>query len=274
MKFAFSSNAFRQYTLVETIRIIAELGYEGIEIMADTPHAYPPDLKQKDIAGIRQALFKNDLSISNLNAFMLHALGDTWHPSWIERDPALRSQRVEHTRRCIDIAQELGNTTISTEPGGPLVDMEEDEALLLFKEGLMEVYDRALEKGIRILIEPEPDLLIENSTQAKAFFKDLDPQVFGLNFDIGHFFCVGEDPAVCIREMKAIIHHFHIEDIASTRKHHHLLPGMGAIDFASVFDAIDDIGYDGFVTVELYPYENQPIEAAERALSYLQALRI
>ena len=273
MKFAFSSNAFRQFSLIETIRILAKLGYQGIEIMADIPHAYPPDLNKKDVEEIGNALSDNGLVVSNLNTFMLHALGDTWHPSWIERDPAMRSQRIKHTLECIDLAAELDFTMLSTEPGGPIDNMEENEALDLFKEGLMAVYEKAGEKGIKILIEPEPDLLIENSTQTKAFFEDLDPQVFGLNFDIGHFFCVGEDPAVCIREMKDITHHFHIEDIAPTRKHHHLLPGMGAIDFTRVFDAIDDIGYDGFVTVELYPYENQPIEAARLALSHLQALR-
>ena len=51
------------------------------------------------------------------------------------------------------------------------------------------------------------------------------------------------------------------------------LPGMGAIDLKKVLDAIDGIGYDGFVTVELYPYEDQPIEAARLALSHLQTLR-
>ena len=273
MKFAFSSNAFRKYSLIETIRILSELGYRGIEIMADTPHAYPPHLDKRDVQDISNTLNENRLDISNLNAFMLHALGDTWHPSWIERDAAMRSRRIDHTLQCIDLAEELGITMLSTEPGGPLKDMEEKEALSLFKEGLMAVYDKAIEKGVRILIEPEPDLLIENSTQAKAFLQDLDPQVFGLNFDIGHFFCVGEDPATCIREMKDFIHHFHIEDIAQTRKHHHLLPGMGAIDFTRVLEAIEGIGYDGFVTVELYPYEDRPIEAARLALSYLQALR-
>jgi protein FrlC len=257
--------------LIETIRILAELGYQGIEIMADIPHAYPPHLNKMDFEEIGNALSENGLEI---NTFMLHALGDTWHPSWIERESAMRSQRIEHTLQCIDLAAELGITTLSTEPGGPLMGMEEKQALHLFKEGLLAVYEKAGEKGIRILIEPEPDLLIENSSQATAFLEDLDPQVFGLNFDIGHFFCVGEDPAVCIRKMKDTIHHFHIEDIAPTRKHHHLLPGMGAIDFTSVLDAIDDIGYDGFVTVELYPYEDQPKEAARLALSHLQAERL
>ena len=55
MKFAFSSNAFTKYNLIETIKIVSSLGYEGIEIMADVPHAYPKQLTPTDISEIHQA---------------------------------------------------------------------------------------------------------------------------------------------------------------------------------------------------------------------------
>ena len=44
IKFAFSSNAFRKFSLIETIQELGKIGYKGVEIMADRPHAYPPDL--------------------------------------------------------------------------------------------------------------------------------------------------------------------------------------------------------------------------------------
>ena len=255
MKFAFSANAFRRYDLLDTIGILADLGYQGIEILADIPHAYPPDLKSEDIEKIKTALNYNELSVSNINAFMLHGIQDTYHPSWIEQDPSKRAQRIDYTLQCIDLAAQLGIDILSTEPGGPLLGIDEQVGLSFFKEGLAAVYEKAKDKGVRILIEPEPGLLIENSFQLRSFLEDLDPEVFGLNFDIGHFFCVGEDPSACIREMRDVIYHFHLEDIAATREHHHLLPGKGAIDFSRVMEAIQDIEYDGFITVELYPYE-------------------
>ncbi len=137
--------------------------------------------------------------------------------------------------------------------------------LHLYREGLAAVETRAKGSGVRILIEPEPDLLIENSGQFVEFYQDLDPEVFGLNFDVGHFFCVREDPSVLVRSMRDVIHHFHLEDIAATRKHHHLMLGEGAIDIPDVLWTIEEIGYSGFVTVELYTYEN----AAPKRLSTL-----
>jgi sugar phosphate isomerase/epimerase len=212
------------------------------------------------------------MEVSNINAFMLHAVGDTHHPSWIERDPFLRSMRIAHTLLCIDLAERLGVRTLSTEPGGPLKGMSAEEGLQLFTEGLLMIRDRAAEKRVRVLIEPEPGLLIESSAQFISLFKNLDPDVFGLNFDIGHFFCAGEDCSSLIPQLKDYIYHFHLEDIAESREHIHLMPGDGVIDLAGILKTIDESGYKGFVTVELYTYEDSPIETARKSLEYLNGL--
>lgn len=274
MKLAFSSNAFGRYSLMDTISILAGMGYEGIEIMADRPHAFPPDLSPGDIRAVREILNAHHLEVSNINAFMLNAIGDVYHPSWIDADPAARKQRVEHTLACIDLASEWGAGTVSTEPGGPLCDGQcLEEGCKLFLQGLHEVEDRARKRNVKVLIEPEPCLLIENSTQFLDLIKDLDPEVFGLNFDIGHFYCVSEDPAKLIRsDLREYIRHFHLEDISETRKHLHLMLGDGAIDIPGVLSAIRQIGYDRFVTVELYPYEDRAIDAARASIEFLRDL--
>ncbi|MBW1645699.1 MAG: sugar phosphate isomerase/epimerase [Deltaproteobacteria bacterium] len=268
-RLAFSANAFGRYSLPETIGILAGIGYQGIEIMADVPHAYPPHLTGDDRRRLRRALTRNRLAVSNVNAFMLHAEGDTWHPSWIERDPARRRRRVTHTLNCIDLAADLGAPSISTEPGGPLEGMEPAAAVEMFLEGLQSVETRAREQGVRVLIEPEPGLLVENSRQFLALLAELDSEVFGLNFDIGHFYCVGEDPALLVRELAPYTDHFHLEDIAASRKHHHLMPGRGAIDLRGVLREIAASGFNGFVTVELYPYADRPVAAAREAFAWL-----
>ena len=47
--------------------------------------------------------------------------------------------------------------------------------------------------------------------------------------------------------------------------HHHLIPGEGVIDFKATLKALDDIGYQGWITVELYPYVDDPDVAARMA---------
>ncbi len=273
IKFAFSTNAFTRHSLFEAIEILAEIGYDGLEIMADVPHAYPTHLSDADLAGIRNLLAQKGLSISNVNAFMHNADGDTYHPSWIEKDPGERSRRIDYTLRCIDLAHKLGAPSISTEPGGPLEGISRSQGLAWFKEGLDAIAERARSRGIKVLIEPEPGLLIERSSEFLELYSQIDPNVFGLNFDIGHFFCVGEDPRSLVGKLKDCASHFHLEDIAASREHHHLQLGQGAIDIPGVLSAIDDAGFDGFVTVELYTYCDSAQAAARDAMNYVRGLR-
>jgi sugar phosphate isomerase/epimerase len=51
-----------------------------------------------------------------------------------------------------------------------------------------------------------------------------------------------------------------------------LIPGLGAIDFQNVFQAIKEIDYNGYITVELYPYKDNPMDAAKKSFEYLQSL--
>lgn len=251
--------------------MIAEIGYEGIELLCDTPHAYPPTFQDKEIDSFKNQIAKFRLDISNLNAFTLYSISDVYHPSWIEDDKASRELRITHTINCIKLAKKIGVKNLSTEPGGPLSGSKTNIKYLenLFMEGLNRVVPIAEQENIIILIEPEPNLLLENSNQFLNFIENLSTDNVRLNFDIGHFYCVGEEPTDLIYKLSEYIEHFHLADIASNRIHNHLIPGEGSINFRSVFKAIEAIGYKGFVTVELYPYQLCPKEAGKKAYEYL-----
>ena len=108
--------------------------------------------------------------------------------------------------------------------------------------------------------------------QFEEFMRHVDSPAVGLNFDIGHFYCVGDEPAPTVRRLARSIRHVHLEDIAATRVHHHLVPGEGAIDFAATLQALQEIGYRGWVTIELYPYVDDPDAAARLAFERIDPL--
>src|SRR5437660_5070208 len=277
MNLAFSTNAYLNYSFAEALRRLARLGYAAVEIMADVPHAWPACLLEEQKQAIRQALAEHRLAISNVNAFMMNAISDPrqryWHPSWIEPDRHYRQVRIDHTRRALTLAKELGAPNITTEPGGPVEPGGSwSAALKLFVEMLKPVAEHAEKEGVLLLVEPEPGLLIETVDQFLEFMQHIDSPALALNFDIGHAFCVQDEPATTIPRVAKYIRHFHLEDIAATRVHHHLVPGDGAIDFAATFQAIRAIHYEGWVTIELYPYADDPDSAARTALARVQEI--
>jgi sugar phosphate isomerase/epimerase len=272
-KLAFSTNAFKQNTLEEAIDAIAEIGYAGVELMADLHHAYPPVMDAQRREAIRQRISQRGLGISNINAFTLFAQGDTYHPTWIENDPCRRDLRVSHTLSCVEMAGFFGSRTISLQPGGPLIgtDLSRELAGERFAEGLNLILPAARLRDVILAIEPEPGLFIETAAEYLEFKQRYfaGNERIRMNCDVCHLFCVGEDPADVIRRMSEEVVHVHLEDIGANRVHQHLTPGKGAIDFRDIFDALRDVNYDGWVTVELYPYETTAAGVARAAYEHL-----
>lgn len=274
-RLAFSMNAFNRLDPAEAIERIAAVGYDGVEVMFDEPHLIPVEPDETVVEGIRRALDRHWMSISNVNAFTMRMLGDTWHPSWIEPDETKRRQRIYHTIASLRLAARLGAPSISTEPGGPLPEgVSREDAMNTFLAGIAEVAPVAEATGVALLVEPEPDLLIETSDQFLTFIEQVQSPAVALNFDVGHFYCVGEDPVEAFRRLKPHVRHVHLEDIAATREHRHLCPGEGAVDIPAVLQTLADAGYDGWVTIELYPYQDDPESVAERAHGYLRDLLV
>ncbi len=277
MRLAFSTNAYLRFPFEEAAGRIAALGYEGLEILADVPHAWPAGLLEGPKRAILAAMDRHGLAFSNMNAFMMNAVADPrqpyWYPSFIEPDPNYRRIRIDHTRRALSLCAELGAPHITTEPGGPIAHGQtRQEAIDLFVEVLKPLAEHAHDEGVLLLIEPEPGLLLETTDQYLEVAERLDAPSIGLNFDVGHAFCVGEDLPKAIAKLAPHTRHYHLEDIAATRVHHHLVPGMGVIDFAEVVAAIRRTGYDGWLTVELYPFSEDPDAAAKGAMDVLRPL--
>ncbi len=272
MKLGYSTNAFVKYPLYQAVEMIASLGFAGVEIMADRPHLYPPDWGHERLEALKSLISEKGLGITNLNSFTLFAVGDTYLPSWIEPAEERRMIRVRHTLDCLNLASILGCTNISVPPGGPLMGMGRREALALFHKGIDMVAPRAQELGVKILVEPEPGLLLENTAEFREFIREVRSDAVGINFDMGHFFCAGEDPSAAFEELLPFVGHCHLEDIGADRRHYHLIPSRGVIDFSKVLKTIRKTGYDGDISLELYTYAETPMEAGAESLRVLMPL--
>jgi sugar phosphate isomerase/epimerase len=281
-RLAFSTNAFKKTALKEALDAIAQAGYAACEIMADLPHMTPMTLTDDQIAGIASAVRSRNLAVSNINAFTgffaagAGPTGDTYHPTWLEHDEAARNVRIAHTVSAIRLAKALGAESVSLQPGGPTIGtgLSRAQAGQRFAEGVRRALPAAREHGVILAIEPEPGLFVQTTAEYRQWKAEFfaDEPLVRMNFDVGHAFCVGEDPAAVAREMAGEYAHVHLEDIAATRVHQHLIPGEGAIDFEALFAALDEAGYGGWVTVELYPFLDDAAGVARRAMSYLSTL--
>jgi fructoselysine 3-epimerase len=277
MNLSFSTNAFVRYSVCEAIEIIAALGYEGVEILADAPHLFAGPAAAADLEGIKLILTRTGVKPANLNAntavgFYGRSFWEPlFEPSIANPDPQARQWRIAYTKRCIDMAQVLGCPSISVTSGRMAANLSPDESMALLLGALREIVEYAGHKNIRIGLGYEPGLLIENYREMNWVLKQVGSPFLGVNLDLGHSHILGEDPEAVTSLFGDHIVHVHLEDIGG-RKHYHLIPGMGQVDFKAIFRMLEKCGYNGFVTVELYTYPHAPEEAARHSLRFLNRI--
>jgi sugar phosphate isomerase/epimerase len=275
MRLAFGTNAFTRHPLEEGLAAIAAAGYRWVEILADRPHLFPPDWDRERLAGLARTLHRLGLGVCSLNANT--AVGfyqdpppePLFGPGLCNPDPALRDLRVCYTRRCLEIAADLGAACVTLTSGRPLPGCPPEEAIGHLRASLARLLPDAEALGVRLALEYEPGLLVEDAGQAVALFDQLASPWLGLNLDVGHARVVGEEPAALIRQLgTARLFHLHLEDIRD-RVHYHRIPGEGEMDFGAIFAALGEIGYAGAAAVELYTCVEAPAAAARQSRDHL-----
>ncbi|MBI5644447.1 MAG: sugar phosphate isomerase/epimerase [Deltaproteobacteria bacterium] len=280
MKLSFSTNAFTKYPVTEAVEKIASIGYEGVEILADVPHLYMSGVSNSEINALKETINRSGIRVSNINANTVRGYnGNTrvwdplFEPSLASVDAAARKWRINYSRKCISLAEKLGCPNVSLNSGYIMPETTPEQAMELLKGSLKELLRYAEDRDIRIGLEYEPGLLIEYCAELAGLIKELASPYLGANLDLGHSFVVGEDPETVLKALDGKIFHVHLEDIKD-KKHFHLIPGLGDMDFGSLLELHKKYSYKGFVTVELYTYSDEPERAAGQAFEYLNAFDV
>ena len=139
----------------------------GVEILADVPHAYPPQITPELTVRCRQALDELGLAVSNINCncsfgYWKDAPPEPYfEPSLISPNPKHRADRTEMIVKTLEFARDVGAANISITSGRMLGGMPPDKAAGQFAESIRPILDRADALGINVGIECEPGLFLE-----------------------------------------------------------------------------------------------------------------
>jgi len=114
-------------------------------------------------------------------------------------------------------------------------------------------------------------LLIESSDDVIPIISQFSN--VGLNLDVCHAAVLGENIPGIVKRFGKKIFHTHISD-CNNRIHFHLLPGLGTINFPAIYQSLQEINYEGFLTAELYTYSKNPEDAAKTTFTYLTNLMV
>jgi fructoselysine 3-epimerase len=254
------------YTLDETIKRLAKIGYDGIEIGAGAPHAYPGQLTPSRRSEVRDLFEEHGIACSSMLPAPSGGTGNNPCSPLAEE----RAWAINHYKELIDLCETWKAGKLIFLPGWRVFGTTRREAWKWSRAALTEVAEYAGEHNVQLVIEPtsHDTNMCESSYDAIELMEDVGSPNVKLMFDTFHVLYRREVISDYVYEMGADLTHVHIAD--SDR----LPPGKGRGDFPAMMDALIDVGFDGYLTMETGFHERgiEPDLDARECLEYLRPL--
>ncbi len=270
MKIGIITDCLKRKTLDEALNDAAALGICGVQIYATTGSFSPEVLTEEQIAHYRTHLAELGLEVSAL-------CGDMGGYGF-EREVD-NAERVEKTKRIIDLAVKFGTKAVTTHIGVIPADRSHPRYRVM-RDALHAAGEYAKQRGVTLAIETGP----ERATTLKMFLEDVGEGV-GINLDPANFTMVtAQDPVEAVHLLRDHIVHTHAKDgrkldssltpeevyhafavggvdaLNACKGFEELPIGKGDVDWDAYLGALREIGYDGYLTIEREagptPYED------------------
>ena len=273
MQLGFVSALFADLSLEEVFTFAADEGFACVELMC-----WPPGKADRRYAGVthldvtrldeqarrvRELVKRHGVAISGLG----------YYPNPLDADEGHRRFVVDHLKRMIAAAAQLGVDVVNTFVGRDPVRSLED-TWPLFRAVWPDVVRHAEASGVRIGLENCPMLFSRDEWPGgknlavspavwRAIFREIPSPNLGLNLDPSHLVWLHIDEVRSVREFGPRIVHVHAKDtridgdklyeqgVLGLGWHTPKLPGLGDVRWGPFFSALTDAGYRGPVCIEV-----------------------
>jgi len=266
MKFGICNEIFKEWSWERTVAYVGSVGYKGIEI---APFTLAPSADMIS-AGERDRIRKTAVS-AGIEIIGLHwLLASPEGMSVATGDREILDRTAAYLRSLIRLCADLGGTTMVF--GSPR--QRNIPALGTFEETyrrikalFSELLPEAEKAGIVFAFEPlarTETNFINTARQAVRLIRDVAHPNLRLHLDVKAMCDEGLPLPDIIRSSGTYLHHFHAND-ENLRG-----PGTGPTDYAPIFKTLSDIGYEGYVSVEVFDFTEGPEAIARNSLTYMK----
>ena len=258
IKFAVQENLIPGDTLIRKWETVHAIGYDGIELRGGAGMSERlPELIDAARAGV---------VIPSICVIADRFIGDF--------DAGRRAEALAAMKELCDVAGEIGAKGVVTPaaygmhsnrlpPFTAPRTSDEDRTILIDMLGQLGTY--ATTRGVAVWLEPlnrYEDHMVNTLAQGVSLCRAVGLSSVKLMADLYHMNIEEPNSAASIRAAGDLVAHVHLAD------NHRYEPGLGHIDFAAAFKALDDIGFDGFGAIECR-FEQEPDIALQSAYAAL-----
>lgn len=262
----------------EGIKKAKEVGADGIQIYAVKGDMAPENINARSRKELLNYIKSNGLVVSALCGDMGGGFVNA----------KVNAEKIEKSKRIMELAKDLETNIVTTHIGVVPQDMKNPRFKIL-QEACGQLGEFADNIGAYFAIETGP----EKSSVLKGFLDSLKCKSVKVNLDPANLVMVSGDNAVkAVYNLKDYIVHTHAKDgimykpfnpenfygenkepgFTKWEDYFDEVPlGLGKVDFKPYVNALDDIGYKGFLTIEREVGDNPENDITE-AVKFLREL--
>jgi sugar phosphate isomerase/epimerase len=266
MNFAICNETFQDWPFDKAFGYARELGYTGIEIAPFTIEA-----SAYDISPPRRAQVQQQAEAAGLEVVGLHwLLAKTEGYYLTTPDAQIRKKTSEYFEELSRLCCDLGGSVLVL--GSPvqrnlLPGVSHDDALKYAAEVIQNAAPALDQWGVTLAVEPlgpaEGDFL-NTAESAIQLIEMVDSPRVKLHLDVKAMSSESKPIPDVIRQGAPYLAHFHANDPNQRG------PGMGDVDFVPILRTLRDVGYSGWVSVEVFDYAPGIEALARESIQYLQ----
>jgi len=270
MKLALDPYMFRQTPLLELPGLVADLGYEWIELSPRddfTPFFIHPRVADATVQEFKKSLRAAKVGISSVLPLY----------RWSGPDEDDRQAAVRYWKRAIRVAADLGTDTMNSElNGNPRQAAACEGQFWRSMEELLPVFEK---EGVRLVLEPHPDDWEEDGKRAVDLIRAINSPNVSFLYCAPHTFHQGDDCVGIMDSAGDLVTMVHVADSFNHKAssglryivnppgsqvtvHQHLDIGQGEVDFDELFRSLEATGFDGIVTTCVFAWEERARESS------------
>ncbi|MCK6495456.1 sugar phosphate isomerase/epimerase [bacterium] len=268
MKYSICNELFGATPFEEVCRIVAGIGYHGIEVAPFTLAEDPRTVDSSRRAELRSIASRWGIEIVGLHWLLVSPKG--FHLT--TEDVEVRENTLAFLESLMDLCADLGGKVMIL--GSPMQrNLDPDQDRIAVEERLIQGFrrigDYASGKGVTLCFEAldrAQTNFIQTPQEAFDLVQKVDSPGFQMMVDSRASFEMGLEPGDQLRRFLPAVRHVHLND------RNKLGPGMGDCDFAPLFLAGKETGFTGYFSVEVFDFTPGPEKIARDSFSTIARL--
>ena len=266
MKFAICNEIFQGWKLDDTLAYAARLGYAGVEIAPFTLADSVTDISATERQRIRDAAARTGIAIVGLHWLLVKPEGLYLNHT----EDAIRQRTAKYFVDLVDCCADFGGTIMvvgSPKQRNMLDGVSPQQAWSWAAATFRDAVKRGEDRGVTLCFEPLAPVetnFINTAAEAIDFVRPFNSLAFKIILDVKAMSSEAKPIPQIIRESWPHFAHFHANDKNLKG------PGFGDVDFVPIKAALREVGYTGYVSVEVFKFEEGAEAIATRSMEYLR----